>query len=260
MVNLALSELKLFVEDDKLSEAHLKQLAVRLAQAQYQRLGWHTKDGESDEDTKLRSNVIAAMLYGDDPDAVASAIDLYQAAAVDDLEPELRPLIIGAVLRHTKDESIFVALIDKYRAAPAADLRDDIILGLAQTNNQAQIRQLLSFIPDARTVRPQDAIHWMAYIIKGRHGRALAWQWMRDNWDWIEKTFAGDKSYDMLPRLVGNVLRTRDEYNEYKTFFASMRDTPALARVISMGISDIEGRVSLLERDTTAVVRALRKL
>lgn len=260
VINLTLSELKPFVEGDETSESKLKQLAAMLGQAQYQRLGWLPAPGETEEDTKLRSSVIAAMLYGEDNDAIAQAARIYQSTLLDDLEPELRPLIIGAVLRQGKDKSIFMDLVEKYRTSPVADTREDIILGLAQTKDTDQIKQLLALISDGQTVRPQDVVHWVAYIIKGRYGRTLAWQWMRDNWGWIQKTFSGDKSFDLFPRLAGSVLRTKEEYDQYKAFFEPMRNEPALARVIAMGVSDIEGRIELLARDTEAVRKALNQL
>jgi hypothetical protein len=39
-----------------------------------------------------------------------------------------------------------------------------------------------------------------------------------------------------------------------------MKDIAALSRVITMGISEIEGRVELIERDRPAVREALAKL
>jgi aminopeptidase N len=98
------------------------------------------------------------------------------------------------------------------------------------------------------------------WLVRNRDGRVVTWQWMRDNWDWITKTFGGDKSYDDFPRYAATSLVTRQQLSEYHAFFKPMQNEPALARVISLGINEIEARVSLLERDTTAVRDALAQL
>ena len=115
-------------------------------------------------------------------------------------------------------------------------------------------------IKDESVIRPQDAARWFVWIIRGREGRPLAWQWLQNNWTWIEKTFSGDKSYDDFPRYAASSLATRDQLDEYKRFFSPMQHVAALSRVITMGVSEIEGRVELIERDKDAVRRALAEL
>jgi aminopeptidase N len=83
---------------------------------------------------------------------------------------------------------------------------------------------------------------------------------VRDNWQWIEQTFAGDKSYDDYPRASASALITRQQLEEYVNFFTPLKNVPSLTRVITMGVSEIEGRVELLERDGDAVRRALLDL
>ena len=51
----------------------------------------------------------------------------------------------------------------------------------------------------------------------------MTWQWLRDNWSWIEESFGSDKSYDAFPRYAGSVLMTAQELKEYKEFFSPLR-------------------------------------
>jgi aminopeptidase N len=67
-------------------------------------------------------------------------------------------------------------------------------------------------------------------------------------------------SYDTFPRYTANVLITPQHLNEYRRFFTPLQAKPALARVISLGLREIEARVALLERDTRAVQAALAQL
>ncbi|HSW77661.1 MAG TPA: M1 family metallopeptidase [Candidatus Chromulinivoraceae bacterium] len=260
IISLALGELKKFVETDKTAEDQLRALAGRIARAQYERLGWEVKDAESETDTKLRANIIGMMIYSQEPSVLETAKKLYTDVSIDRLDPELRALIIGTAVRYTDSQRIIDTLVTQYRSTASSDLRQDIANGLTSTRDAVVVKRLLDLIPDASTVRPQDAGHWFVWLIRNRDGRVMAWQWMRDNWSWIEKTFGGDKSYDDYPRFAASALVTRQQLSEYRAFFGPLKDIPALTRVITIGASEIEGRVALLERDTIAVREALAKL
>lgn len=259
IISLALAELRKFVDDDKDAEQKLRALSAKIAREQYERLGWEAKDGESEEDTKLRSTVIGLTLYGEDTEALAKANELYQSIPLEELDPELRPLVISSVTRHG-DGAIVDELLAAYKATQSGELRQDICVGITSTRVPEKIAELLEVIKDQQTVRHQDVARWFIYLIRGRESRDAAWQWIRDNWQWIVDTFGGDKSYDDYPRYSASALVTRTQLQEYEEFFTPMLDTPALARAISVGISEIQGRVDLIERDKQAVQDALLSL
>lgn len=260
IVGLAIGELKKFVLDDEESQAKLRTLAANLARDQYMRLGWNVKKDEAETDTKMRATIIGIMLYGEDKDAISTAINLYQNTPLEKLDAELRSLIIGTAVRHGNDATIINTLLDNYKTTSSADLKQDICSGLTSTKDEAVIKQLLDVIKDETIVRPQDVARWYVYLIRNRDGRSIAWQWLQDNWTWIEKTFSGDKSYDDFPRFVAGSLISRQELEEFRVFFTPMQSIPALSRAISVGLSEIEGRVELIERDTQAVRDELAKL
>lgn len=259
IVSLALAELRKFVDDNEDAEQKLRALSARIARKQYDRLGWEAVEGEPENDTKLRSLMIGLSLYGEVPEALAKAKELYDSTPLDQLDPELRALVISSVARHG-DGSIVDALIDAYKNTQSSDLRQDICVGVTSTRVPEKIDQLLDNIKNADIVRPQDVFRWFVYLIRGKDSRSHAWQWVQNNWDWVEATFKGDKSYDDFPRYSASGLVTREELEQYKAFFGPMVSVPALSRTITMGISEIEGRVALIERDKAAVQKALVNL
>jgi len=259
IIAMALAELRKFVEDDEQAEKKLRAFSASIAQTQYRRLGWTARPNESEDDTKLRATVISMMLYGEDQEAIGAAKAIYTQSKLEDLDAELRPLIISAVVRYG-DETIVDDLLARYVASQSGELRQDICIGITSTRLPRKIAELLASIKDAEIVRPQDAARWFVYLIRGRESRDQSWQWIRDNWQWVVDTFAGDKSYDDYPRYGAGALTTRSQLQEYIDFFTPMKDIPALTRVITMGISEIEGRVELIERDGPAVRAALLDL
>lgn len=259
IIFIALGELRKFVEDDSVAEKKLRALSASIAKEEYERLGWTAKPGESEEDTKLRGTIISLTLYGENKDAIKKAQEIYDASAVEDIDGELRPLIISSVTRHG-DEKVVSDLLSLYTSTHSSDLRQDVAIGITSTRIPEQIDRLLETMKDSQIVRPQDVTRWFVYLIRGRESREKTWTWLRDNWQWVFDTFGSDKSYDDYPRYSASALSTQTHLDEYKKFFNPKKDNIALKRVITMGISEIEGRLELIERDGPAVRSALHDL
>lgn len=260
IISLALSELKKFVDRDTAAEHMLRTFAADLARMQYTRLGWSMAQGEPEQDTKLRAIVIGCMLYGEDVDAIRQARELYHANTLEQLDAELRPLIIGAVVRNDQQpHNIVRTLLQAYEDSTSAELRSDIASGVTATRDYSELKHLTRLLTNTRVIRSQDTIHWFVDLLRNREGRELAWKWLRDNWKWIEKTFASDKSHDYFPRYAASLLMTRQQLAEYREFFTPLRSDQSLVRAIDMGLLDLEGKLDLIDRDAPGVIAALSR-
>jgi aminopeptidase N len=253
---LAVGELKKFVEADATAEPALRQFSRDLAASQFARLGWDMVNGESESDTKLRATIVGMMIYGEDQAVLAHAAELANGDILS-INPELRSLALGAAVRHSSDDTLFDRLLDLHANTQSAELQQDIAAGLTSTKADAQIQRLLGMLKDQTKVRSQDVARWFVYLIRNRYSRDAAWQWLRENWTWIESTFGGDKSYDDYPRYAATGLSTRDKLDEYVAFFTPMRSQKSLTRVIDMGIREINARVDLIEADRDEVRKSL---
>lgn len=253
---VALSELRKFVESDPAAEKQLRIITGRIAAAQYKRLGWYPLTDESEEDTKLRSTIISLTLYGENQDAIKTAEKMFNEIALTDIDPELRPLIISSRVRYG-DASIVKSLLQTYASSHSGELQQDIAIGATSTRDPEMIAVLLDNIKDASVVRPQDVGRWFAYLMRGRDSRTQAWQWLVNNWQWITDTFGGDKSYDNFPYYSASALTQESQLRDYRDFFEPKKSDVSLTRAIAMGISEIEGRIALIERDGPAVRSAL---
>ncbi len=260
IILISLGELKKFVETDDNAEHKLRLLGGSLAAQLYPRLGWDMEPGEPETNTKLRACIISMTLYGENKDALNTANRLYDTTALEDLDPELRSLIISTKVRHFETPAVIDSLLEQYRSTSSAELQGDICVGITSTKNPETIQRLLELLKDTKFIRPQDLFRWFVYLIRGRESRIAAWQWMKDNWGWIVETFGGDKSFDDFPRYAASGLVTAEQLEDYKAFFTPKMEIPALKRVIALGISEIEARVELIEHDSAAVRDALYRL
>jgi aminopeptidase N len=253
IIALTIGELKKFVEADKAAELALRQLSQEVAAVQFARLGWETKPDEPETDMKLRATILGLTLYGEDPVVIKAIEKLYDTHTLEELDPELRGLIISNKVRHFGSDNLIDELLDRYKTTSSVDLRDDICAGITSTRDPIQIQKLLSAMTNSDIIRSQDVFRWFVYLVRQRDSRQLAWEWMKDSWSWIETTYGGDKSFDDFPRYAATGLMTREQLEDYKAFFTPMLEVPALRRVIQLGQAEIEARVNLIERDAEAV-------
>ena len=210
------------------------------------------------------------MIYSEDPKVIDIAVNTFNSCfsgsnlekqnGLSGLNPELRSLIISATVRYKPSENVINSLINIYKSTTSSELKQDINIGLTASSNSNIISQILNMITDTSIIRTQDTARWIAYLIRNKYARDQTWQWIRDNWDWIDTTFVGDKSYDDYPRYVAMTLITQKQLDEYRKFFEPKMSDPALKRVIEMGINEISDRVNLIKRDGPAVRTALLNL
>ena len=253
----ALTELRKFVDDNDAARDSLKKISGEFARATFEELDWDEKDGESDDDRERRTTALSLMMYSEDKEVLNEAKTRFDNNKLEDLPTEIRALIISANVRHFETPEMIENLFAAYKNTPSNDLQNDIAIGLTSTKNLETAEKILANIKDSDIIRPQDASRWFVYLIRTRENRQIAWNWLKENWAWVEGTFGEDKSYDDFIRYAATALLTPNELNDFRQFFEPMENIPALARTIKLGITEISARVELIKRDKEAVISAL---
>lgn len=253
----ALTELRKFVDDNDAARDSLKKISGEFARATFEDLGWDEKDGESDDNRERRTTALSLMMYSEDEEVLDEAKTRFDSNKLEDLPTEIRALIISANVRHFETSEMIENLFAAYKNTPSNDMQNDIAIGLTSTKNPETAEKILANIKDSNVIRPQDASRWFVYLIRTRESRQIAWNWLKENWAWVEDTFGEDKSYDDFIRYAATALLTTDELDDFRQFFEPMMNIPALTRTIKLGITEISARVELIKRDKEAVISAL---
>ena len=253
----ALTELRKFVDDNDAARDSLKRISGEFARATFEELGWDEKAGESDDDRERRTTALSLMMYSEDKEVLNEAKTRFDNNKLEDLPTEIRALIISANVRHFETPEMIENLFATYKNTPSNDLQNDIAIGLTSTKNPETAEKILANIKDSNIIRPQDASRWFVYLIRTRESRQIAWNWLKENWAWVEEKFGDDKSYDDFIRYAATALLTPNELDDFQQFFEPMENIPALARTIKLGITEISARVELIERDKEAVIFSL---
>ena len=260
IIAMTLGELRKFVEQDEAAEKKLRLLSGAIAHDTFARLGFEKVEGESVTDTKLRGTALSMVLYSEDQAIIDGALAHYNPDTLFDIPAEIRTLIMGAAVRYATDDTTVNRLVDIYTHTPSAELKEDIVAAATATRDPKVAAVLLENCKNAEIVRPQDVAPWFIYLIRNRFTRDIAWDWVRNNWDWVLATYAGDKSFDEFPRYAAGGLVNQQQLDEYKEFFGPMVSDLSLKRTIEMGISEITARLELLESDGEAVRAKLQQL
>ena len=254
----ALTELRKFVDDNDAARDSLKRISGEFARTTFEELGWDEKAGESDDDRERRTTALSLMMYSEDKEVLNEAKTRFDNNKLEDLPTEIRALIISTNVRHFETPEMTENLFAAYKNTPSNDLQNDIAIGLTSAKNPETAEKILANIKDSNIIRPQDASRWFVYLIRTRENRQIAWNWLKENWAWVEDTFGEDKSYDDFIRYAATALLTPSELDDFRQFFEPMENIPALARTIKLGITEISARVELIERDKADVLSVLQ--
>jgi aminopeptidase N len=258
MMSLIIGELRRFIDLDEHLEAKIKSLANRLVAKQLARLGWVELPNESSADQKLRALILGLSSWSDNDSVIKTALDkfaVYQQNP-DSVPAELRSIVFSNAAKHGTNED-FDYLLNLHDKTNNSDLQADICASLTGTHDTVKANLLLERIKNSKLVKPQDADRWLIYLMRNRHTKKLAWDFMENNWDWIEQTYAEDKSYDMLPRYAASSVNTKEYQKRFDEFFTPKTSEITLKRNIEMGGSEIIARVAWLARDLKSVKQHL---
>ena len=254
IIGLVASEVRRFVDLDESLEPAIKHLSRTIVQQQYKRLGWMPSKNESAADTKLRGLILGLGAYGEDEAILATMRTMFTDYAKKDvpLPAELRPLILSVPVKEGDAEAVEF-LLNLHDTTHNSDLKGDACDALTATRDIAVAEKLLARLKDGKLVKPQDVDRWLIYLLRNRYTRDTAWQWMVDEWAWLQKTFENDKSYDYLPRYAATVVNTPEYEQKYHALFDSKLDQPMLKRNITIGYEEITARLAWLSRDLKAI-------
>lgn len=249
---------RVLTDGDDEAETMLKALRKKLAHKQYATLGWEDSPKDDPNTKQLRHTMIALMVASEDENAVQAALAHYsKAKSLEKLPAELRNTILAAAVKYG-EATVVDELIQAYQDA-SAELQQDITSGLSATKDPAVAKKVLrQALGKDGFVRPQDVMRWFVLFLRNPYSRAVAWQFLVDEWSWFQDTLGQSKSFDFLPTYCASAITTKAWADKYKQFFEPKRKLKTLEHNIILGYADIDARVAWRTRDEAAIKRWLQ--
>ena len=252
-------DLKKFVAPDSDAEKQLQAFFDKLSAGQLDRLGWTPKADESIDDQLTRPYILSMALYAKNPDAIAQGHELFTAnqAQLVALPADIRMFVLENEVKHFGNADLFDQLLKSYTQTTDSSYKADILAALTSTTDPTQIAKLVDKFEDADTIKPQDLRSWFRGVLNNHAGEQAAWDWLRNEWRWLEKTVGGDMEFTTYITVIAGVFRTPERLTEFKAFFEPKLQTPGLTREITMDTSVIASRVSLIQAEQQVVQAAV---
>lgn len=240
----------------------MQALFDKLSAGQVGRLGWTPQKGESNDDQLTRPYVLSAALYAKNAAAIASAHELFtnNEAKLATLPADIRAFVLSNEVKNFGSEKLFNELLQAYRDSSDASYKSDICAALTSTPDVTLIARLIESFEDAQTIKPQDLRAWYRGLLANDAGQQAAWDWIRNDWQWLEDTVGGDMEFSTYITVTSRIFRTPERLAEFKAFFEPKVNTPGLTREITMDIKVIDSRVALVEAQKDAVNVAVAKV
>jgi aminopeptidase N len=257
-IALSIAEARRLVEND-LAEDKLDDFIAKLILPLTEKLGWDDNPDDNAQTLRLRGLAISLAAGAKVQNIIDEGLKRFKKTKeAGDLDASTRSVTYFIAARHgNKDD--FKKLLTMHHENTNADERDELAGGLTSTKNESHYNELIGLLKTDE-IRRQDLMHWWIWLLRNRYSRQAAWKWLVSNWGWIEKEFAGDKSYGFFARYAGSIFSRPAELKQFTDFFGDKRDVIALARDIALGEQEIKSRIAWRERNEQAVKAWLNKL
>lgn len=248
----AIAEVRKLVENDDDSEAKVDGLIQRLVIDLAENLGWDDKPDDSAQTLRLRSTAISMAAGAKSQPVIDEGLRRLRAfQKPGELSASTRTVVYFCGARYGSDGD-FTKLVELYKTTQNADEKDELASGITSAKAPERYQQSVELLK-SKHIRRQDLLHWYVWLLRNRYSRRAAWDWLRQNWDWIEKEFSSDKSYGYFPRSCGGVFSRQIELEEYQQFFEPQKAVVALVRDITLAEQEITSRVAWRERNEATV-------
>lgn len=255
------SKLLQFVTPGSEEEKNLKEFYNKLSEKQVARLGWNPKPDENDEDKQIRPYELGASLYADNKNSINEAHKLFNENK-DNLEAmnaAIRPFVLINEVKNFGDSSLIDQLIKEYQRTSDPSYKNDITGAVTFTKDPEEIKKIVADFENADIIKPQDLRGWYGNVLMNAHGQQFAWDWIRNDWSWLEKTVGGDMEFATYITVTSNIFHTPKRLQEFKAFFEPKVNTPGLTREIKMDTKVIETKVELIGKEKAAVNKAVKE-
>jgi puromycin-sensitive aminopeptidase len=153
-------------------------------------LGWTPRAGEDELRRQLRGDLIRALgTLGNDPATQARAEEVY-AAHLDGsglVDPNVLPALI-AILAHVGLAARYDAFFRAFRAATTPQEEQRYLYALVAFQPRPLVEQTLAKTINGE-IRTQDAPFVVRAMLMTVHGREVAWDFVRANWETMDRQY-----------------------------------------------------------------------
>lgn len=211
-----------------------------------ERLGWHERDGESNEDKLLRGRVIGTLgCTGQDESVQAKAKELFEGYLADktSVSANVAPALTW-IMADSGDEAAYERFLSLYRAATNPQEKVRFLYALAYFSDEKLLLRTLE-ASITKEVQTQDASHVLAMLL-GSEIQKDAWKFVQDNWDHIVEHFPETGVIGLVGSFAS--LNTPELELEVQAFLAA-HPVRGGSKQVAQALENLRLAVSFRERE-----------
>lgn len=232
--------------DDDLVRNGMKPFIRALISKEVKRLGITAKKSDSHFDKLLRPLIVGLAARADEPAVLKEIKELFYSKLPSDIDPDIRGVVYVTIAR-LGGKSDFETLVKMHNESNSPEEKLKLSAAITNFKQPELIKRALSMIR-SDDVRSQDIVYWISYALSNHYGRDTAWQWLKENWKFIEESMGEDLSFYRMPFYVAVNYSSMEFLKEYKAFFEKhMSD--AFERPLKQGIETIVWQAAWKKRD-----------
>ncbi|MBH0191927.1 MAG: M1 family peptidase [Nitrospira sp.] len=212
-----------------------------------QELAWEPRSNETDLVRQLRGELLGALgKLGNDPATQDQASVYYQQYRKDpaSVDPNIVPALV-AVLAHTGDEARYDEFSERYKKAATPQEERRYLFSLAAFQSPSLLTRTLARTIDGE-IRTQDAPFVVSAGLANVYGRELAWEFVKKNWDQMDRLFPKQGVRRMCGGIVS--LATPELEQDVREFFAS-RNVDLGGKTLEQYLEQLRVAVAFRERE-----------
>ena len=213
------------------------------------RVGWDARPEEGHRQALLRSTALAQLGHFEDDETLSEARRRFDAYAEDpsNLPADLR-VATFAMSAQRGDRDLYDTMWDLEKSASLHEEKLRFLRALAGFPAPDLIQETLDRSLNEDHVRSQDTISVMMATASNPHGRELAWQFLKDNWDELDRRY-GEGGFAIM-RLVSisSVFTTAQKREEVREFFDA-HPVPSAERTIRQVLERMTNNITWLHKN-----------
>jgi aminopeptidase N len=247
VIALTLSNIKYIICDEALKEK-MKPFIRDLIANEIDRLGMKPKTNENHFDTLLRPIILGLAASS----GVKSVIDFcHQQFKIltshnpKAINPDFKSFVLNTIAKEG-DHKDYDQMIKMHNESNLSEERTTLIAAITIFKQPELIDKTLKFIKSS-DVRSQDISYWVAYSFGNRFAKDKTWEWLKQNWKWLEDTLGTDLSFFRMPIYVARAFNEEKSLREYCDFF-ERRLTPSFDRTYRQGLEIINIQATWKQR------------
>jgi aminopeptidase N len=236
-----------------------KPYVAKLISPNLERLGIELKATDTVDDELLRPVILASAAYTDNQEVIRWAVSAFEKAeSPNDLRSDVRSVIYQIAMKNNLTTKTYEKLLRWYFETTIPGEQMSLAASLCGVDDKNMLHRSLDLIT-AGEIRLQDARFWIAYSLRNRTYKHLAWQWIQSNWQWIGDNYGQEKEIDYFLRYCASGFATEGHYAAYTTFFTSA-NMYGSERAFEQGKETILWQSSWRQRDSQIIEDWLRHL